>query len=44
MAAHLKDAGVEIKGYEVMSGDVKSLAAAGTKLWLDPTKVTACSS
>jgi len=39
VAAHLKEAGVEVKGYEDVAEDVKSVAVSGTKLWMDPSKV-----
>ncbi len=42
MAKHLKDSGVEVKEYTALLDDIKTLAAAHTKLWADPSKV--CSS
>ena len=38
VAAHLQAAGVSVKGYSAATEDVKALAAAGTKLWIDPAK------
>jgi len=39
VASHLKEAGVEVKGYEDVAEAVKAVAMSGTKLWMDPTKV-----
>ena len=36
--AHLKEAGVTVKAYTAMLGDVKQAASAGQKLWVDPSK------
>ena len=33
-------AGVEVKAYDAMVGDVKALASAGAVMWMDPTKVS----
>jgi hypothetical protein len=41
-AAHLAEAGVEVKEYGALLGDVRSMAAAGTKLWMDPARVRRC--
>ncbi|KAK9789963.1 hypothetical protein WJX73_006444 [Symbiochloris irregularis] len=38
--AHLEEAGVEIKPYDALLSDVKSLAAAGKRIWTDPDKVS----
>ncbi len=38
-AAHLEEAGVTVKPYNALLADVRSLAAAGTKIWADPAKV-----
>ena len=38
-AAHLKEAGVTVKPYAAVAEDIKTLAASGTKLWMDPAKV-----
>lgn len=40
VATHLKEAGVEVKPYESAFDDVSDLAAKGTILWMDPTKVS----
>lgn len=40
VAAHLKEAGVEVKDYGLMLGDVRALAAAGVRMWADPSKVS----
>ncbi|PSC69930.1 putative Xaa-Pro aminopeptidase P [Micractinium conductrix] len=39
-AAHLAEAGVATKEYSALLGDVKAMAAAGTKLWMDPARVS----
>ena len=39
IASHLKEAGVEVKGYDEVAEDVKAVAVSGTKLWMDPAKV-----
>ena len=39
MSQHLADAGVEVKPYTALLADIKTLAAANTKLWTDPAKV-----
>jgi hypothetical protein len=39
VAAHLKEAGVDVKGYADVAEDVKSVAVSGSKLWMDPSKV-----
>ena len=31
---------MEVKKYEDVVGDIKVVAAAGTKLWIDPAKVS----
>ena len=38
VAAHLDAAGVSVKEYGAATEDIKALAAAGTKLWIDPAK------
>ena len=38
-AAHLEEAGVAVKPYAALLGDVRALAAAGTRIWADPAKV-----
>ncbi|KAL0020575.1 hypothetical protein WJX77_005157 [Trebouxia sp. C0004] len=40
VAKHLKDSGVQVKEYNALLGDIKTLAEAHTKLWADPTKVS----
>eukprot|EP00884_Botryococcus_braunii_P009047 jgi/Botrbrau1/18143/Bobra.53_1s0015.2 len=37
---HLEETGVETKDYGAMVGDVKAIAAAGVRMWADPTKVS----
>ena len=39
VSKHLADAGVEVKPYTALLADIKTLAAANTKLWTDPAKV-----
>ena len=39
IAAHLEEAGVAVKPYSAVAEDIKAIAAAGTKLWMDPAKV-----
>ena len=39
VAAHLKEADVNVKGYDEMLDDVRLLASSGSTLWADPTKV-----
>ena len=39
VAAHLKEAGVQVKPYSAVAEDIKSVSVAGTKLWMDPAKV-----
>ncbi|KAK3200261.1 hypothetical protein Dsin_023676 [Dipteronia sinensis] len=38
---HLKNAGVELKPYDSILSEIKSLAAQGAQLWLDPYSVNA---
>jgi hypothetical protein len=38
-AAQLAEAAVAVKPYDGMLGDVRSMAGAGVKIWMDPTKV-----
>ena len=38
-AAHLAEAGVEVRPYERLVPDVRAMAAGGSRLWVDPTKV-----
>ncbi|KAA6418050.1 MAG: putative Xaa-Pro aminopeptidase P-like [Trebouxia sp. A1-2] len=40
VAKHLKESGVEVKDYNALLGDIKTLAQAHTKLWADPTKAS----
>lgn len=40
VAAHLKEAGVEVKDYGLMLADVRALAAEGVRMWADPSKVS----
>ncbi|KAL4428500.1 hypothetical protein ABPG75_002589 [Micractinium tetrahymenae] len=40
VAAHLQEAGVEVKPYASLMSDVKAMAAAGTTLWMDPARVS----
>ena len=37
--AHLKEAGVDVKDYDVMLDDVRALAASGLTICIDPNKV-----
>lgn len=37
-AAHLEEAGVAVKPYAALLGDVRALAAGGTRIWADPAK------
>lgn len=39
-AAALAEAGVEVKAYEQLLADVKTLASSGVKLWMDPARVS----
>ncbi len=39
IAAHLKEAGVEVKAYSAVAEDIKTIAAGGVKLWMDSAKV-----
>lgn len=39
VAAHLAEGGVSVKEYSALLGDVRAMAAAGTKLWMDPSRV-----
>lgn len=39
IAEHLKEAGVTVKPYSAVAEDIKAIAAAGIKLWMDPAKV-----
>lgn len=39
VAAHLAGAGVEVKPYADLFSDARAMAAAGTKLWMDPARV-----
>lgn len=39
VAAHLKEAAVAVKPYTAVAEDIKTLAASGKKLWMDPAKV-----
>lgn len=41
VSKHLADAGVKVKPYTALLEDIKTLAAANTKLWTDPAKVYA---
>ncbi|KAK9219126.1 hypothetical protein WN943_007765 [Citrus x changshan-huyou] len=38
---HLKNAGVELRPYNSILSEIKSLAAQGAQLWLDPSSVNA---
>ena len=38
VAKHLKESGVEVKDYNALLGDIKTLAQAHTKLWLTPQR------
>ncbi|GAB4814313.1 hypothetical protein N2152v2_001359 [Parachlorella kessleri] len=38
--AHLKEAGVDVRPYDTVLRDVESLAHQGTKIWMDPTRVS----
>ncbi len=40
VAKHLKESGVEVKDYNALLGDIKTLAQTHTKLWADPTKAS----
>ena len=40
VAKHLKESGVEVKDYNALLGDIKTLAQSHTKLWADPTKAS----
>ena len=40
VAAHLKEAGVEVKAYEACDQDMRAAAASGARLWIDPDKVS----
>ncbi len=40
VAEHLKGSGVEVKDYDALLGDIKTLGQAHTKLWADPTKAS----
>ncbi len=40
MRAHLESAGVTLKEYSAMLGDVRTLAAEGVHMWADPSKVS----
>lgn len=40
VAEHLKESGVEVKDYNALLGDIKTLAQTHTKLWADPTKAS----
>ena len=39
VSKHLADAGVEVKPYTGLLDDIKTLALAHTKMWVDPAKV-----
>ena len=41
VAAHLKEAGVDVKAYEACEEDMRAAAASGARLWIDPDKVSA---
>lgn len=38
VAAHLKEAGVDVKPYEGLPEDVHALASSGSTIWADPAK------
>ena len=38
-AEHLKASGVTVKPYEAVLDEVRALAGAGKKLWVDPAQV-----
>lgn len=40
VAAHLADAGVDVKPYEACEEDIKGAAARGARLWVDADKVS----
>ncbi|KAI7835935.1 hypothetical protein COHA_010169 [Chlorella ohadii] len=40
VSAHLSEAGVAVQEYSALLGDVQAMAAAGTKIWLDPSRVS----
>ena len=40
VSKHLEEADVKVKDYEDVQKDLKAVAGAGTKLWLDPAKVS----
>lgn len=39
VAAHLQEAGVGVRPYGDVLADVKALAAGGTRIWMDPSRV-----
>ena len=39
VAAHLKEAGVGVKPYGAVLGDIEAAAEAGTRMWMDPSQV-----
>ena len=41
VAAHLAAAGIAVRPYEALAGDVRSVAAAGVVVWADPARVSA---
>ncbi len=40
-AKHLESSGVDVKEYDELLADVKSLAASGSRILMDPAKVFA---
>lgn len=40
VAAHLSEAGVAVKEYGQLLGDVRGMAGEGTRMWMDPSKVS----
>lgn len=40
VSAHLGKGGVAVKDYGSLLGDVKAMAGAGTKIWMDPARVS----
>lgn len=42
VSEQLEGAGVEVQPYEQVLQDVEGLAAAGTRIWMDPSQVLRC--
>lgn len=39
VAAHLADAGVEVRPYEQVLDDVREIAETGSRIWMDSAQV-----